>query len=314
MNSNFKYLFGPVASRRFGRSLGVDLLPQKVCSFNCVFCEVGRTSLCTIERKEYVPTNEILEELRRWKNFNIPTDVITIAGSGEPTLHTGFGKIIEEINSWKSHPTLLLTNSSLMFLPEVRKDASKAKIVKASFSAFDQKSFEVICRPNPALRFDDIFEGLCAFRNEFKGKLWIEVFIVPGLNDSPETISKIAQLVKKFCPDKVQLNTAVRPAAEDFVKAAEQSHLQKLAALFEPAAEVVGVFKVEKLNQSSQIINTISSKEAILQLLKRRPCTSAEIAMALNTEKESVLKLLEKMLDKKEIFYETRGSETFYYV
>jgi wyosine [tRNA(Phe)-imidazoG37] synthetase (radical SAM superfamily) len=314
MSAHFKYLFGPVASRRFGLSLGVDLLPQKVCSFDCVFCEVGRTLHRTIERKEYVPTREVIKELRKWKALKIPADVITVAGSGEPTLHIGFGEIIDEINSWQSYPSLLLTNSSLMFLPEVRKEALKAKIVKASLSAFDQQSFNAICRPHPELVFTKILEGLHSFRNEFKGKLWLEVFIVPGINDATDAVKNIARLIKALNPDKVQLNTAIRPAAESFVKAADGELLKKLATLFEPAAEVIGFFNFNKRDELEFYGNEKVSQEAIIKLIGRRPCSLEEIALALNAKKETLAAILETLLENKAIRQETRNNGTYYYI
>ncbi len=314
MSAQFKYLFGPVASRRFGLSLGVDLLPRKVCSFNCVFCEVGLTSLCTIERKEYVSTAEVIKELNEWKKLNVPADVVTIAGSGEPTLHTGFGEVIEEINSWDSYPTLLLTNSSLMFLPDVRKSALKAKILKASLSACDQKSFQALCRPHPDLSFEKIVEGLLAFRKMFKGKFWLEVFIVPGINDSYETVAGIARIAKELSPDKIQLNTAVRPAAESFAKPADEELLKKLAVLFEPTAEVVGLFKFKKPIEAPAGSDNEAIKQSIIKLISRRPCTLPEIALALNVPEAILLPLLKSLATNKAIFEEVRNNQTFYYI
>lgn len=245
---DFKYLFGPVPSRRFGLSLGVDLVPCKTCTLDCVFCEVGLTTNCTLLRKEYVPIEAVLRELATWFALNLKADFITVTGSGEPTLHTRFGDVLSAIRTHgRGRPhagvrSALLTNSTLLHLPEVRACAALADVVKVSLSAWDQASFEAITHPHADLSFDRLVDGLREFRQDFTGELWMEVFIVPGLNALPSQVEAIAALARTIRPDRVQLNTAVRPTARQNVSSLAESDLRLLAGCFMPVAEVIARF------------------------------------------------------------------------
>ena len=239
----YKYLFGPVPSRRFGRSLGVDLTPYKTCSQDCVFCQLGRTTHKTVRRKEYAPLGSVLEEISEWLSTDGDADYITLSGSGEPTLHARFGQVLEFIRSNSRLPAVLLTNGSLFHLPEVRHGARHADIVKVSLSAWDHASYVWVNRPHPDLRFDQIVDGQKAFRNEFRGKIWMEVFLVAGMNSSSADVVRISRLAEKIRPDRIHLNTAVRPPAEAFAAPLGREELVLLAQIFHPAAEVISEFQ-----------------------------------------------------------------------
>lgn len=268
----YKHIFGPVPSRRFGRSLGIDLTPFKTCSLDCVFCQLGRTTGETLERREYVPTDEVTAELDAWYREDGRADFLTLSGSGEPTLHSGFGKVIGFARRRGEIPLLLLTNGTLLHLPEVREGASQANIVKVSLSAWDDASFHHINRPAPGLRFNDLVEGERAFREMYEGQLWMEVFVLWGMNSTPAEISKIAALAKTIGPDRIQLNTAVRPPAESFVSPMATERLEELADLFTPRAEVIAEFR------SDGKPDVQANEATILSMLQRRPCTAEQIA------------------------------------
>ncbi|MCF8050105.1 MAG: radical SAM protein [Desulfobacterales bacterium] len=285
-----KYLFGPVPSRRFGRSLGVDLTPYKTCCFDCVFCQLGRTTHKTVERREYVPVQDVLSELDRWLAGGGRADVITLSGSGEPTLHSRFGEVIDFIRKNTDSPAVVLTNGALLHLPEVRAAASRADVVKTSLSAWDQHSFEWVNRPHEQLRFEQVLEGQKTFRTEFSGKLYLEVFAVGGMNAMGSSMGKIAALAEEISPDRIQLNTAVRPPAEDFVEAVSPERLAALCPLFHPPAEVIAEFD-EKIDSKIQV-NT----EALLSMLRRRPCTSEQIAKGFGMHANEVSKYLGSLL------------------
>jgi wyosine [tRNA(Phe)-imidazoG37] synthetase (radical SAM superfamily) len=304
--STFRYLFGPVPSRRFGRSLGVDLAPFKTCTLDCPFCEVGLTTRQTLERKEYVPTAAILRELDAWSALKIPADFITLAGSGEPTLHSRFGDILDYIAEKKLAPSALLTNSTLLFMPEVRRAAAKAKVVKATLSAWDQASFTAVARPHPDLRFDQILDGLRRLRDEYTGAIWLEVFIVPGVNSAPEQARKIAALAEKIRPDRIQLNTAVRPTAEQAVQAVSAVEIRQLAALFTPPAELIARFK------SGARGGDAANLEMILAMLRRRPCSAADIAAAFSLAGEAAERLLAELVGSGKVRVETRADRRYY--
>jgi wyosine [tRNA(Phe)-imidazoG37] synthetase (radical SAM superfamily) len=288
----YKYLFGPVPSRRLGRSLGVDLVPMKTCSVNCVFCQLGSCVDTTIERGEYVPTQEVIKELKCWLAEDGAADCITLSGSGEPTLHTGFGEILRFIKLHTKIRTVLLTNSTLFFDEQVRSDAISADIIKVSLSAWDQASFESVNRPAQGILFDRVVEGLVALRAEFAGEIWMEVFLVPGLNTLPEQVKKIAALAAEISPDRIQLNTAVRPPAESFVQPVPERYLHELVGLFEPLAEVIASFKA---GESSRMDLTA---ESLLNLIVRHPATVEQIAQMTGRSVVEVSSALDEMSEK----------------
>jgi wyosine [tRNA(Phe)-imidazoG37] synthetase (radical SAM superfamily) len=227
-----KYLFGPVPSRRYGRSLGVDLSVLKTCTLDCRFCQLGNTQHLTITRTELPPIEDVLRELREWLERAEPLDYITASGSGEPTLHLHFGDLFRFIRSETSFHSLLLSNGSLFTRPEVRREAALADVVKVSLNAWDQASFEQIVRPHPSLRFDEILHGYCEFRDLFSGRLDLEVFVIPGINDKTEQIDRIAMLAQRFSPDDISLNTAVRPTADHTLTACPCEQMAQLATRF----------------------------------------------------------------------------------
>ncbi|MCL2104355.1 MAG: radical SAM protein [Kiritimatiellaeota bacterium] len=240
-----RYLFGPVLSRRYGTSLGVDLsLPPKTCTLNCRFCQLGDPPLSrlTVTRTDSPPIADVLDELRCWLPEAPPVDFITASGSGEPTLHARFGDLFRFVRAERGgYKSLLLTNGTLLPLPEVRREAALADVVKISLHAWDQESFERTVRPHPSLRLDAILDGYRAFRNEFAGRLDLEVFIMPGVNDSLEQARRIAALARSFSPDSISLNTAVRPTADPGITACPPGRLADLKEIFEGGGTAVSV-------------------------------------------------------------------------
>ena len=209
-------------------SLGIDLVPAKTCSFDCIFCQVGRTPRTTVERGEHVPVAAVLAEFSEWVRQGGHADAVTLAGAGEPTLHSRFGEIVRAVGEAGGMPTVLMTNGSLFHLPEVRRDAAAASIVKATVSAWDQPSWVRISRPHPSLSFDAMYEGLRVFAGSFKGELWIEVFVVRGLNDDLDSVRRIAAKVNPIGAARVHLNTVARPPADPDVRAVEASRSEKI--------------------------------------------------------------------------------------
>lgn len=280
---------------------------MKTCSANCVFCQLGPCAQTTVECREYVPTAEVLNELTHWLDTDGAADSITLSGSGEPTLHTGFGDVLRFIKEHSNIQTVLLTNSTLFNRPEIRKQAAIADIIKVSLSAWDQHSFEEMNRPVKELVFDQIITGLIDLRSEFKGQIWMEVFLVPGINTLPEQVTKIATLAKKIAPDRIQLNTAVRPPAESFVQPVPESYLRELIDLFEPKAEIIASFKA---GESSQMKLTVTN---LLNLISRHPASAEQIAQmtgnTISTTAELINSLsdqLEKSIVQDEVYYQAR--------
>ena len=293
MNSESKrkngHIFGPVPSRRLGRSLGIDLIPSKTCTYDCLYCQVGRTTEKTITRKSWVNIDEIIAELKT--RLSAKPDFITLSGSGEPTLSGDCGQLIEKIKRITDVPIAVLTNGSLLFMSEVRKELLAADVVMPSLDAGDQETFKKINRPCPQITFDKMLQGLIDFRKEFKGKYWLEVFLIAGLNDSDEQIEKIARCIEKIQPDKVQLNTVTRPPAED-VKAVSRQRLAQIAKRIYKNAEVIADFKGGDKTDDIKI-----KSDDIVEMLKRRPCSAEDIAAGLKMSKIEVLKHIEELIE-----------------
>lgn len=307
MNRNKKYFYGPVPSRRLGRSLGLDICPFKTCSFDCVYCQLGSVSRKTISRKSLAPVNRISDELKKIINARLNPDYITISGSGEPTLNADLGKIINNIKSITNIPVAIITNSSLMYRKDVRKECALADLLLPSLDAGDENTFRKINRPHRNISIEKLITGLTASRDEFKGPIWLEVFLVEGFNTSTPQLEKIKQAVKKIRPDKIQLNTAVRPASVPGVKPLSPQKLKHIAEIFGPNTEVIADF-----NAAGQTKHLSADRQNILAMLKRRPCSVNDIASALSINHAEVSKLLAEMQKKQLLETEVKNGITFF--
>jgi wyosine [tRNA(Phe)-imidazoG37] synthetase (radical SAM superfamily) len=299
------YVFGPVPSRRLGRSLGVDLVPFKTCSYDCIYCQLGQTTCRTVERKEWVPMDAVLNELKQ--KLTCRPDYITLSGSGEPTLHSRLGEIIERIQAMSDVPVAVLTNGSLLWQKEVREEVALADVVLPSLDAPDAERFEFINRPHPDIAFERLLDGLAAFRREFCGKYWLEVMLLGGYTSLPAQVRQLADWVRRIRPDKVQLNTAVRPPAEEYAMAVPPERLAELARMFGPRAEVVAEHRRGQASGESEV-----SAEAILALVRRRPCTVEDIAHALGLNPSETVKSLAGLERRGMVLGERHGLEEFY--
>ena len=302
----YNHLFGPVPSRRFGRSLGIDLTPYKTCNFDCIFCQLGKTTEKTMDRREYVPVEEVTGELGDWIKSSGEADYITLAGSGEPTLHSRFGEVIVFAREALDIPVALLTNGALLGNADVRAAAAKANVVKISLSAGDPASFKYINRPHPDLVFEDIIKGMQTFREEFSGELWLEVFMLWGVNSTQKEVSQIAELAQSIRPDRIQLNTAVRPPSEGFVHPMPKENLEQLTGYFSPPAEVIAEFSSD-FSPSTQ-----ANEETLLAMLQRRPCTAKEISTVLGLHPNEVSKYIGKLERTNQIHATTAKGSSYY--
>ncbi len=301
------YLFGPVPSRRLGLSLGVDIVPLKTCTLDCIYCQLAETTEKTVMRKEYVPVERVLNQFKERLANGLQADFITFSGSGEPTLNSSLGKFIERIKEITDIPVAILTNGTLLYLPEVRADCAKADVVLPSLDAADEQTFHKINRPHPDISFKNLILGLCAFRNEFAGRIWLEVFLLEGINTSPGQIEKIADAVKRICPDKIQLNTAVRPTADPTVKKVEPEKLQEIAKLLGPNCEVVADFSPLCHRKNLQ-----TKAEYVLSILKRRPCSLEDICAGLGIQPSEALKYINHFQHKGIIVSEQKEGRLFF--
>jgi wyosine [tRNA(Phe)-imidazoG37] synthetase (radical SAM superfamily) len=282
-----KYLYGPVPSRRLGRSLGIDIVPFKVCSLDCVYCQLGRTTEKTLERKDYVPVEVVLAELKDRLAKGLDSDFITISGSGEPTLNSCLGELIDGVKKITDVPVAVLTNGTLLYKQDVRADCAKADVVLPSLDAGDERTFQRMNRPHAGLSFEKLISGLCAFRKEFSGRIWLEVFLIEGFNTDSEQITKIKAACDRIRPDKVQLNTAVRPTAEPGIKSLNTERLQAIAKEIGEHCEVIADFSPAHHDRHVK-----AKAEDVLSMLKRRPCSLSDISSSLGISRNEALKYI----------------------
>ena len=262
------------------------------------------------ERKVYAPVPEVLAQVKERLDRGDRPDVITISGSGEPTLHREIGQVIAGIKGLSAVPVAVLTNGSLLFRPEVRAALRSADIVKPDLDAGSAELFERINRPHPDLNFTGIVEGLEAFADEFQGRLLLEVFLLGGLNDQEGAVNKIAALARRLKGARVQLNTVTRPAAEEFARRVPRERLLELARLFDPAAEVIADFKGESKTGAAGR----ASREEVLEMLARRPCTTQDIASGLGLNIVEAAKIVEELLAEWRIGRLVEGGQSYYHV
>lgn len=304
-----KYLFGPVPSRRLGISLGVDLVPYKTCSLNCVYCECDRTTNFTIERKEYVPTKTVLSELTRYLNSKPKLDYITFSGSGEPTLHSKIGKIVRFLKeNFPVYKIALLTNGTLFYLRGLREEVKAVDVLLPSLDAASDFIFQKLNRPVRGLKIQSVIEGLIELRKIFSGKFLLEIFIVPGLNDTEAEISLLRKAVHRIRPDQVQLNTLDRPGTDDWVKPASEASLKQIAAKLDWPAEIIANF--QKRESIASYRTDIENN--ILQTIRRRPCTVDDLSASLGRHPNEINKYLEALLERKQISTELMERGVFF--
>jgi len=290
----YKHLFGPVPSRRLGISLGVDLVPHKVCSLNCVYCEVGRTTNLTIERKEYIPLIDILTELGNYLNEKPDLDYITFSGAGEPLLHNGIGKVISFIKeNYPQYKLALLTNSTLLYDENVRMEILDIDLLLPSLDAVSDNVFKKLNRPNSKLDNSKIIEGMIKFREDFLGKIWLEVFIVPGLNDTKDELELLRNTINDISPDQVQLNTLDRPGTESWIKPITKNRMEEIADFLKPLPVEI-IAKFQSRNKVKSYKKDV--EQQIIETIKRRPCTDIDLSEMLGIHINEINKYLSELL------------------
>ena len=266
---------------------------------DCIYCQLGNTTRTTTERKVYLPIEPVLTELKEALSKGLKADYITLAGSGEPTLNSQLGELIDGIKKLTNIPVAILTNGTLLYRKDVRKDCSKADVVMPSLDAGDEKTFQRINRPDGVISIEKLISGLCTFRKEFTGQIWLEIFFVEGINTDAEQIANIKKAIELINPDKVHLNTAVRPTADPNITRLSAEKLQKIASQLGSKCEVVADFTSThscQLNSSISEDNSESESlanskaESLLSMLKRRPCSLHDICAGLGINQDEARK------------------------
>lgn len=290
-----RYVYGPVPSRRLGRSLGVDLVPLKTCSYDCLYCQLGPTSSPTTERREYAPVRDVLSGLHVMLSSGSAPDYISLAGSGEPTLHSGIGEIIRGIKAMSAVPVAVLTNGSLLWREDVQHDLLQADLVLPSLDAGDEAMFRRVNRPLGGLSFEQMVGGLASFTRQFSGEVWLEVFLLGGLTAEPHEARKIAALVRRIAPTRVQINTVTRPPADPSVRRVGLKALGELASLFPGDVDII--CDTAWSHAPSGAVPA-ATRDDILAMLARRPCTAADVANGLGVPPNEAIKHLDALLSE----------------
>lgn len=305
------HIFGPVPSRRLGISLGVDIIPFKTCTLDCIYCECGKTTRLTARRERFFDPEVIIEELKPYLDKRHHIEYITFSGSGEPTLHQDIGLIIEKIKQLTTTPVAVLTNGTLLCLEEVRKDLLASDLVLPSLDAVSPDIFAKINQPDESLDIESIIGGMIEFRQEYKGQIWLEVFIVGGINDSADELDRLYDVIRKIDPHRVQLNSLDRPPAYANVEPVDTGRLEGIAARWKNLAMPVEVIQRARKrreilsfsrNLENNILNTINRRplmiEDLEELTGRKRCELYKYIDVLEKEKKIAAKIVE---DK--IFY-----------
>lgn len=274
-----KYVFGPVPSRRLGQSLGIDPVPLKTCNWNCVYCQLGRSKPLVNERREYFPRQDILAEVKQALATHRPGEIdwVTLIGSGETTLHTGIGWLIREIKTLTDIPVAVITNGSLLYLPELRVDLSAADAVLPSLDAGNAALYRKINRPHPQASFNRLVDGLAAFRKEYQGKLWVEVMLVRGLNDTEDALREIAEVLRQIKPDEVHILQPDRPPVETWVQPPDENGLLRARAILGELAKVI-----HPASGTFDLSGSESLLDAVVGIITRHPMLEHELISTLN--------------------------------
>lgn len=309
---DYKYLFGPVPSRRLGNSLGVDLVPRKVCSLNCVYCESGHTTKLTRDRMEYIPASNIIRELEDYFSHGPEPDYVTFSGAGEPTLNKRIGELIGFIKKRKPGlPVAVITNGTLLYEPSLRKEIAQANLVLPSLDAATQEVFERINRPEAGLDIGNIIEGLTRFRQEFKGDIWLEVFLLPGYNDDEQELFAIRDAIQKIAPERVQLNTLDRPGIVTGLRAASMAEMKRVLTFWNlDNAEIIAAAP----NRKKISAYNAHAESSILSTISRRPCTVDDLEKMLGLTIMEINKYLDVLEAENRISHVMQERGIFYQI
>lgn len=303
-----KHIFGPVPSRRLGRSLGIDVIPYKTCTFDCVYCECGATTNKTCARGEFFPLSGLLDELEEGlSGMRSKPDVVTLSGAGEPTLYERTGELIQEAKRLSGLPVAVITNSSLLDRADVREELLEADIMLPSLDTAVEETFQLLNRPHEGCSLASIIDGIETFLKQFSGTVLFEILLLDGFNTDEENLSGLKKILDRLTLDSIQINTAVRPGTEKNIGPLAQAALERIAARFGPRSEVIAGVRAEAASREDRAV-----RETIITLLQRRPCTSLDICKALGIPVPETAKILERLAHEGIVSAERHGEALFY--
>ncbi len=293
---DYKYVYGPVPSRRMGLSVGIEPIPADTCNYSCVYCQLGRTRHMSNERKAFFEVEEMLAELETYLKDVKEYDVVTLVGDGEPTLFKGLGNLIRGIKKLTDKPVAVITNGALLYEESVREELMEAHIVLPSLDAYDEESFKAVNRPYGTIRFDDVLRGLKEFSRQYKGQLWIEIMLVKGMNDSDKALAAFKKMLKDIRYEKAFINAPVRPPAESYVETPTDEVIERFA-------RGLNAYSINHLTDSEFSSGIKDDFDAVLSIIARHPMNQHEIGSFINSrsgDDKGVLGRLneDEMIDK----------------
>jgi len=301
-----RYVYGPVPSRRLGFSLGVDLVPFKTCSLDCIYCQLGRTKQKTIERKSHAPIADVIKEIRKVLKLTHQIHYITFSGSGEPTLNSDIGALIKEVKALTSLPVAVLTNGTLLFMEDVQKDLLNADVVIPSLDAASPKVFKRVNRPHHSLKIETIIDGLKEFRKRYNGSVWLEVMLVKDYNNDAEELLRMRNAISEIQPDRVHLNTVIRPPSELFAKPLSREEMAAAKTILGENCEIVAGFHGHREGEALNV------EDSIVEMAKRRPVTVVDIANVLGVSETNAEHMIRGLIQKNRIEKKQYHNETYY--
>lgn len=304
-----KYIYGPVPSRRLGSSLGVDPIPSKTCNYQCIYCQLGKTTNFTNTRSNFFPKKKLQKEIKTAIEKNgDKIDYITFVGSGEPTLYKDIGDLIKTAKRHSTAPVCVITNGSLLSQKPVQEALILADVVLPSLDAWDQTSFIRIHRPHPSLKYNEIINGFIEFKQKFSGKFWIEVMLIKGINDSKQNLLKIREKIELIKPDRIDINVPIRPPCEDWVEIPDKSVFPTLNEVFGDYFPInypeIGHFEIYSLDFEKELLN----------IIERHPLRQEQIFKIFSStfEKEEIQMQLNKMEKQMKLQKKVHGDNIFW--
>jgi len=289
-----KHLYGPVPSRRLGRSLGVDIVPYKVCSYDCVYCQLGRTTRLVSKPEQLISAADVIREIERWLKQGGTADYITFSGSGEPTLNKELGEMIRATKKLTDIPLAVITNGSLLGEPEIREAVSTADVLLPSLDTGTERTFRAVNRSAPGISFVGMTEGLVRTAQEFAGPIWLEVMLVEGVNDSDAELYAMRGIVRRICPDKLQINTVERPSRSGDARRVSEDRLTRACEIMGRSADVIA----HDLIAPADSLQWRQIEEELMRLLSRRPCTLGDIVTVSGRNANEVAKHLQRLASR----------------
>ena len=300
------YIYGPVPSRRLGSSLGVDLIPFKVCTLDCIYCQLGRTTRKTIKRESHVRKDDLIAELEKVLTKRHRIDFITFSGSGEPTLDSDIGSLIKEVKKKTSIPVAVLTNGTLLYREDVQKDLMEAHVVIPSLDAASQEMFEKINRPHHSLNIQSSITGIKKFRKYYTGQLWLEIMFIKNFNDNPDELSRIKKALSEIQPDKVYLNTVVRPPSEMYAKQLSIDEMNAVKNFLDKRCEVIAESQKKRPREVKDV------EGAIIAMTKRRPLTVTDVANVLGISEANAETIIGRLKAEGTLTEKRHGNRQYY--